>query len=138
MRQLRALLRHRVQLVRLRTLLHNRIHALLAPRPASGAEPNYKDREALGRWRGGLTSKVHLLADSGCRPLARLTSAGQGHDSLAFGPLMGRLKIARRGPGRPRTRPGRVRGDKACSSTAIRSRLDGAGSRRPFPSPRTR
>jgi transposase len=36
---------------------------------------------------------------------------------------MGRLKIARRGPGRPRTRPGRVLGDKAYSSTAIRSRL---------------
>jgi WhiB family transcriptional regulator, redox-sensing transcriptional regulator len=47
------------------------------PRPVSGAEPNYKDREALGRSRGGLTSKIHLLADSGCRPLARLTSAGQ-------------------------------------------------------------
>jgi hypothetical protein len=30
LRQLRALLRHRVQLVRLRTLLHNRIHAVLA------------------------------------------------------------------------------------------------------------
>jgi transposase len=29
-RQLRALLRHRAQLVRLRTLLRNRIHALLA------------------------------------------------------------------------------------------------------------
>jgi transposase len=29
-RQLRALLRHRVQLVRLRTLLRNRIHAVLA------------------------------------------------------------------------------------------------------------
>ena len=29
-RQLRALLRHRVQLVRLRTLLRNRVHAVLA------------------------------------------------------------------------------------------------------------
>jgi transposase len=29
-RQLRALLRHRIQLVRLRTLLRNRIHAILA------------------------------------------------------------------------------------------------------------
>ena len=55
--------------------------------------------------------------------LARLTSAGQRHDSLAFGPLMARLKIARPGPGRPRTRPGRILGDKAYSSTAIRSRL---------------
>jgi transposase len=40
-RQLRALLRHRVQLVRLRTLLRNRIHAVLADhgygRPGAGA-----------------------------------------------------------------------------------------------------
>jgi transposase len=43
-RQLRALLRHRVQLVRLRTLLRNRIHAVLAAtattaRPDAGAGP---------------------------------------------------------------------------------------------------
>jgi transposase len=64
-----------------------------------------------------------LLADCGCRPLARVTSAGQRHDSLAFVPLMNRLKVARRGPGRPRTRPGRVLGDKAYSSAAIRAPL---------------
>jgi transposase len=93
------------------------------PRCAQGAEPNYKNREALGRSRGGLTSKIHLLADSGCRTLARVTSSGQRHDSLAFAPLMGQLRIARRGPGRPRTRPGRVLGDKAYSSTAIRAHL---------------
>jgi len=87
------------------------------------AEPNDKDREALGRSRGGLTSKIHLLADSECRPLAPLTSSGQRHGCLAFLPLLARLKIARRGPGRPRTRPGRVLGDKAYSSAAIRSRL---------------
>jgi transposase len=82
-----------------------------------------RSREALGRSRGGLTSKIHLLADSRCRPLARLTSAGQRHDSVAFVPLMGQLGIARRGPGRPRTRPGRVLADKAYSSTAIRGHL---------------
>jgi transposase len=94
-----------------------------APRRALGAEPNYKNREALGRSRGGLTSKIHLLADSRCRPLARVTSSGQRHDSLAFEPLMAQLRIARRGPGRPRTRPGRVLGDKAYSSSAIRAHL---------------
>jgi transposase len=58
-----------------------------------------------------------------CRPLARITSTGQRHDSLALIPLMDQLAIARRGPGRPRTRPGRVLGDKAYSSTAIRAHL---------------
>jgi transposase len=57
--------------------------ALSAPaHPRDGGR--LPDREALGRSRGGLTSKIHLLADSGCRPLARLTSAGQRHDSLAL------------------------------------------------------
>ena len=37
--------------------------------------------------------------------------------------LMGHLRVARRGPGRPRTRPDRVRGDKAYSSRAIRRHL---------------
>ena len=52
-----------------------------------------------------------------------MTCAGQRHESLAFLPLMGQLKIARRGRGRPRTRPGRVLGDKAYSSRAIRAHL---------------
>ena len=82
-----------------------------------------RSREALGRSRGGLTSNIDLAADSGCRPLSRVTSAGHRHDSLALDPLMDQLKIARPGPGRPRTRPGRVLGDKAYSSAAIRSHL---------------
>ena len=36
---------------------------------------------------------------------------------------MARVRIRRRGPARPRTRPGRVLGDKAYSSRAIRSYL---------------
>jgi transposase len=92
------------------------------PPPAGTKPAKPKEREALGRSRGGLTTKIHLLADSGCR-LARLTSAGQRHDSVAFIPLMGRLQIARRRPVRPRTRPGRVLADKAYSSRAIRSHL---------------
>jgi transposase len=65
----------------------------------------------------------------------RVTSAGQRHDSLAFIPLMGRLKIARRAPGRPRTRPGRVLADKAYSSRAIRSSLRTRGIAATIPEP---
>ena len=83
----------------------------------------------MGRSRGGLSTKVHLLADHRCRPLARVTTAGQRHDSLAFEPLMARLRIERDGPGRPRTRPDRVLGDKAYSSRKIRSHLPRRGIR---------
>ncbi len=64
-----------------------------------------------------------------------MTSAGQRHDSLAFLPLMGRLRIARPGRGRPRTRPGRVLADKAYSSTAIRARLRRRRIRATIPEP---
>ena len=77
----------------------------------------------MGRSRGGLTSKIHLAADIRCRPISRVTTAGHRHDSLAFAPLMAGIRIRRRGPGRPRTRPGRVLADKAYSSRAIRCRL---------------
>ena len=80
-------------------------------------------REAIGRSRGGLTSKIHLAADRRCRPISRVTSAGQRHDSLGLRPVMAAIRIRRRGPGRPRTRPGRVLGDKAYSSRAIRAYL---------------
>jgi transposase len=80
-------------------------------------------REAIGRSRGGLTSKIHLAADRRCRPISRVTSAGQRHDSLGFRPVMAGIRIRRRGPGRPRTRPGRVLGDKAYSSREIRTHL---------------
>jgi transposase len=77
----------------------------------------------LGRSRGGLTTKLHLLADLRCRPLARVTTAGQRHDSKAFASLMDQLRIRRPGRGRPRTRPGRLLGDKAYSNRAIRTYL---------------
>lgn len=91
------------------------------------------DREALGRSRGGLSTKIHLLSDSRCRPLERVTTAGQRHDSLAFEPLMERLRIARTGPGRPRTRPGRLLADKAYSNRKIRSHLRRRGIKATIP-----
>ena len=56
-----------------------------------------RDREAIGRSRGGLTTKIHLLADLRSRPLATVTTAGQRGDALGFAPLMRRLRIPRKG-----------------------------------------
>jgi transposase len=104
-----------------------------APRPAVvswGESSNDRNpgaggpgREALGRSRGGLTTKIHLAADRRCRPITRLTSPGQHGDSPRFIPLMEQVRILRRGKGRPRRRPGRAMGDKAYSSAANRSYL---------------
>lgn len=40
--------------------------------------------EDLGRSRVGLSTKLHVVADSRCRPLATLTSPGQRRDSVVF------------------------------------------------------
>ncbi|MGW2634261.1 IS5 family transposase [Streptomyces chattanoogensis] len=80
-------------------------------------------REALGRSRGGLASKIHLLADDRARPLTWRTSPGQRGDSPMFVPVLEGLRIRRHGRGRPRSRPDRVRGDKAYSSYDNRAYL---------------
>ena len=48
---------------------------------------------------------------------------------------MDRLSIARRGPGRPRTRPGQVLADKAYSSRATRTHLRRRGIKATIPEP---
>jgi transposase len=99
------------------------------PGRPGGAAANDKNpgagagREALGRSRGGLTTKIHLAADRRCRPLTSILTPGQHHDSPAFIPLLAQIRIARRGTGHPRTRPGRVLADKAYSSAANRAYL---------------
>jgi transposase len=63
------------------------------------------------------------VADTRCRPVARVVTTGQRHDSVAFEAVMADLRIDRLGRGRPRTRPDRVLADKAYSSGAIRTSL---------------
>ncbi|MFE4019612.1 transposase [Streptomyces sp. NPDC059101] len=72
---------------------------------------------------GHKTSKVHLLADDRARPLTWQTSPGQRGDSPMFIAVLEGLRIRRRGSGRPRSRPDRVRGDKAYSSYDNRAYL---------------
>ncbi|MEU0589501.1 IS5 family transposase [Streptomyces sp. NPDC006132] len=90
---------------------------------------------ALGRSRGGLSTKVHLAADGRARPLAFTVTAGQAGDAPAFETVMSRIRAPRRGPGRPRTRPLAVLADRAYSSRAIRSHLRRRGIRAVIPQP---
>jgi len=96
------------------------------------AEP---DDHAVGRSRGGLSTKIHALVDGKGRPLVLLVAPGQGGDAPMFAHLMNQLKINRAGQGRPRTRPDRVRGDKAYSSRAIRTHLRDRGITAVIPQP---
>ncbi|MFF4246949.1 IS5 family transposase [Streptomyces sp. NPDC001822] len=96
------------------------------------AEP---DDHALGRSRGGLSTKVHLASDACARPLALRVTAGQAGDAPAFETVMAGIRVPRSGPGRPRTRPDAVLADRAYSSRAIRSHLRRRGIRAVIPQP---
>ena len=74
---------------------------------------------ALGRSRGGFSSKLHLVTDGGGIPLSVHVSAGQVHDSKLFEDALNAVRIPQP-VGRPRTRPGRVAGDKGYSYRWIR------------------
>ncbi|MEW2404449.1 IS5 family transposase [Streptomyces sp. NPDC046862] len=87
---------------------------------STGDEP---DGHALGRSRGGLTTKIHLACDGKGRPLAILLTPGQRHDSVCAQPLLERIRVPRTGQGRPRCRPDQVIADKAYSSRGFRAYL---------------
>jgi transposase len=78
---------------------------------------------AIGRSRGGLTTKIHLLADGRGRPLVLLLSPGNVNDTLLLEALLAGLRVARAGPGRPRTRPDHLLADKGYSSRSNRRLL---------------
>lgn len=62
-------------------------------------------------------------------------TAGQRGDSPQFETVLGGIAVPRLGPGRPRTRPDRVLGDKAYSSAANRAYLRRRGIRCTIPEP---
>lgn len=90
-----------------------------APR---GAESNYKDLagepadHALGRSRGGWTTKIHALADQLCSPVALLLTAGQAGDNPMLEPLLDAYRADHKDPLR-------LLGDKAYSHPSTRHRL---------------
>ncbi|MFI8199437.1 IS5 family transposase [Streptomyces sp. NPDC085942] len=113
------------------TIVRAHQHAAGASKGAPADEP---DHHALGRSRGGLTTKIHLAADSRCRPLAFVLTPGQAGDAPAFPEVMARLRVPRP-MGRPRTTPDVVLADKAYSSRAIRDHLRRRGVRAVIPQP---
>lgn len=93
-------------------------------RPKRGTHrPDEPDDNALGRSRGGLTTKIHLACDGRGRPLAILMTAGQRHHGVCARPLLERIRVPRARRGRPRSRPDHVIADKAYASGGFRAYL---------------
>lgn len=89
--------------------------------------------QALGRSRGGFSTKIHLRVEGHGKPLVILLTSGQQHDSTVFESLMHKGAVRRPGRGRARIRPKRLMADKAYSSNAIRHSLARRGIRATIP-----
>ncbi|WP_198154333.1 transposase, partial [Catenuloplanes japonicus] len=79
--------------------------------------------QGLGRSRGGLTTKLHLLGEGHGRPLAKEVTPGQAADYKQVVPLLEKVSVARPGRGRPRKRLAHLTADKAYSVRAVRRTL---------------
>ncbi|WP_371628189.1 MULTISPECIES: IS5 family transposase [unclassified Streptomyces] len=88
---------------------------------------------ALGRSRGGLSTKLHLVCDGHGRPLAFVLTGGNVNDCTRFEEVLDAICVPRIGPGRPRTRPDHVIADKGYSSRKIRAYLRKRGIRHTIP-----
>jgi transposase len=93
------------------------------------------DDHAIGRSRGGLSTKTHALVDGNGLPLVIAVTPGQVNDSPALPKLLAELRVPRLGPGRPRTTPQALRGDKAYSARAHRAQLRARGITAVIPEP---
>ncbi len=101
--------------------------------PPGGAQVEPADH-GLGRSRGGWTTKTHLACEQGRKLMAVVVTAGQRGDSPQFMAVLARVRVARAGGGRPRTRPDLVLADKAYTSKANRAHLRRRGIRVCIPS----
>lgn len=79
------------------------------------------DGEGLGRSRGGLNTKIHLATDGRGLPMSVVLTGGQAGDDPQLLPVLEGIRVARNGPGRPRTRPDAVVVDRASAHPSTRA-----------------
>jgi transposase len=102
---------------------------------AAGAHDSTPAAAALGRSRGGFSTKIHLRAEGKGRPLTILVTPGQQHEATVFEPLMEHGAVKRRRGGQ-RRRPKRLVADKGYRSKKIRAYLRRRGIRQTIPAKR--
>nr|WP_296263771.1 IS5 family transposase [Pseudomonas sp. UBA6562] len=102
--------------------------AVRATRASSGARKKGISDDpadhALGRSRGGLTTKIHMLCDANGVPLRFLLSGGQASDISYAQPLLDGVSIPSAQRGRPRKRCKWLLADKGYDAEALRQYCD--------------
>jgi transposase len=92
------------------------------------APPPPGDRSALGRSRGGFSTKIHWLCDGHGHPLHFHLTPGQAHETTAFVPLLvGADERVTDGEGMPVAWPVALAGDKGYRADWIDEYLIGLG-----------
>ncbi len=84
----------------------------LRGRGSKGGERN----QAIGRSRGGRSTKIHALTDPDCRPIAFLPTGGRVADCTAADALPDRMPAATI-----------LHGDKGYDSNAVRRKIESTG-----------
>lgn len=102
--------------------LHRQHDCACAP-TCCGGKKSTAAAEALGRSRGGLTTKVHARVDGKGRPFTFTLTPGQQHDATMAEILMQQGAIASGKRGRPRLRPRKLVADKAYGSRQFKRHL---------------
>jgi transposase len=114
------------------------IHAAGARRDSLDRVAGEPGHHALGRSRGGWSTKTHVAIDLHHLHRGVLSfklTPGQAGDSPQMIAVLDRIKVARPAGGRSRTRPDQVLADKAYSSRANRAWLRGHAIRATIPVP---
>ena len=83
--------------------------------------------QAIGRSRGGRTTKIHALTDKHCRPIAFLLTGGQVADCVAADALLDQMSAA-----------DLVHGDKGYDTNAVRRKIEATGAAPNIPPKSTR
>ena len=108
--------RHRSRAGRRRVVVprwHQRARGSLCGGRRKKEDPQEPADHALGRSRGGFTTKIHLLCDNQGHPLHFALTAGQAHESTALMPLLdGADEVLLDGTGDPVAWPAALAGDK--------------------------
>ena len=95
---------------------------------------SHPEDEALGRSRGGMTTKLHLACDGSGRRLSVVLTPGQRHESTQLEAVLDAICVKRPGGvGRPSKRPTRLIADRGYSYPSCRLLLRQRGIRHTIP-----
>ncbi|MER5950207.1 IS5 family transposase [Streptomyces sp. NPDC001904] len=103
--------------------LDARIHNASPDQSHRGGAVPATPAEAIGRSRGGLSTKIHLAVDRRGRPLSIVLTPGQVGDNPQLLPVLDAIRINAPGPGRPRKRPDVLIADKGYAHNSTRAIL---------------